>query len=104
MDGVIVAALVVVVIVVALYGSHEGATTVGAGFGSLFSGWRGDPWPHGVQEEDRDQRWGAGRGIGGARDDAGPTAPDGELIDLPPQGDGEAPTQPVTATRVRARH
>lgn len=27
-------------------------------FGSLVSGWRPDPWPRGVQEEDRDRPWG----------------------------------------------
>ena len=27
-------------------------------FGVLFTGWRGDPWPRGVQEEDRDRPWG----------------------------------------------
>jgi hypothetical protein len=26
-------------------------------FGSLYTGWRGDPWPRGVQEEDRDRPW-----------------------------------------------
>ena len=25
---------------------------------SIFGGWHPDPWPHGIQEEDRDRRWG----------------------------------------------
>ncbi|CAN5579411.1 hypothetical protein BH23CHL7_BH23CHL7_22990 [soil metagenome] len=27
-------------------------------FALLIGGWRPDPWPHGVQEEDRDRPWG----------------------------------------------
>jgi hypothetical protein len=30
------------------------------GFRELIGGWRPDAWPRGVQEEDRDRRWGAG--------------------------------------------
>jgi hypothetical protein len=37
-----------------------------AAFAALIGGWRPDPWPRGVQEEDRDRPWGrvppAGRG------------------------------------------
>ena len=33
--------------------------TVGA-FSRLVGGWRGDGWPRGVQEEDRDRPWGHG--------------------------------------------
>jgi hypothetical protein len=29
-------------------------------FASLFTGWRADGWPIGVQEEDRDRPWGRG--------------------------------------------
>jgi hypothetical protein len=29
-------------------------------FGELIGGWRPDPWPRGVQEEDRDRPWGSG--------------------------------------------
>jgi hypothetical protein len=28
-------------------------------FGLLVGGWRDEPWPRGVQEEDRDRPWGA---------------------------------------------
>ena len=31
-----------------------------AGFRELIGGWRGDGWPRGVQEEDRDRPWGRG--------------------------------------------
>ena len=31
-----------------------------AAWHGFFAGHRPDPWPHGVQEEDRDHRWGAG--------------------------------------------
>jgi hypothetical protein len=50
-------------------------------FGALFTGWRPDPWPRGVQEEDRHRRWGA------------PTA------GLPTEG----LPPPLTATPVRVR-
>ena len=29
-----------------------------AGVSQLVGGWRSDPWPHGVQEEDPDRPWG----------------------------------------------
>jgi len=35
--------------------SLDGAVSA---FAALIGGWRGDGWPRGVQEEDRDRRWG----------------------------------------------
>ena len=32
-------------------------------FRELLGGWRADPWPRGVQEEDRDRPWGARREV-----------------------------------------
>jgi hypothetical protein len=29
-----------------------------SGFSELVGGWRAEPWPRGVQEEDRDRPWG----------------------------------------------
>jgi hypothetical protein len=32
---------------------------IGEALGTLFTGLRAEPWPRGVQEEDRDRPWGA---------------------------------------------
>jgi hypothetical protein len=42
-------------------------------FARTLGGWRPDPWPHGVQEEDRDRPWGRGPAAANARPE--PTAP-----------------------------
>lgn len=41
-------------------------------FGSFFIGWRGDGWPRGVQEEDRDRPWGRARAADPTDDDDQP--------------------------------
>lgn len=52
--------------------------TVGA-FSRLVGGWRGDGWPRGVQEEDRDRPWGHGP----SRDPTTATDADDEPYPLP---------------------
>jgi hypothetical protein len=42
-------------------------------FARTLGGWRPDPWPHGVQEEDRDRPWGRGPAAANARSE--PSAP-----------------------------
>ena len=42
--------------------SSMGALSIDRAVSALaqfFGGWRGDPWPRGVQEEDRDRPWGS---------------------------------------------
>ena len=38
--------------------ANDGATATETVWGRYFVGHRPDPWPHGVQEEDRTTRWG----------------------------------------------
>jgi hypothetical protein len=52
-------------------------------FASLIGGWRPDPWPRGVQEEDRDRPWGRSTSPMGRGDDDQP-APIPTLIRLRP--------------------
>jgi hypothetical protein len=41
----------------------------GGAFAALIGGWRGDGWPRGVQEEDRDRPWGHGASTHAPGDD-----------------------------------
>jgi hypothetical protein len=54
-----------------------------AAFAALIGGWRPDPWPRGVQEEDRDRPWARGGPPTGLRDDDQPE-PSPTLIRLRP--------------------
>ncbi len=65
-------ALAAVVYVVYGAGSRAAASTEWA-FTGYFRGHRPDPWPRGVQEEDRDRPWGTGVVTEAAAETDGPT-------------------------------
>jgi hypothetical protein len=50
----------------------------------LIGGWRGDGWPRGVQEEDRDTPWGRIRRSLGAKGPVEPPAPRPKLVRVQP--------------------
>lgn len=52
-------------------------------FGSMVVGWRPDPWPRGVQEEDRDRPW--GRHVATPGPTLEPPMPQPHLVRLRPQ-------------------
>lgn len=56
---------------IASFGGHSMDRAVAA-FAALVGGWRPDPWPRGVQEEDRDRPWGRGASMMGRSDDDQP--------------------------------
>ncbi len=68
----LVAVLTIVAVIFLIGGDVAGRTE--AVFTAYFRGVRPDPWPHGVQEEDRSERWGAREGAGPQEHvrDAGP--------------------------------
>ena len=59
----VLALIALVVFVVALMDAFTRACEhVVSVFGSFVGGWRSEGWPRGVQEEDRDWRWGRAPG------------------------------------------
>jgi hypothetical protein len=65
--------------------SRDGARATQTAFEGYFRGFRSDPWPHGVQEQDLGQHWDAAgrtsRGGAGSRSGAGSRAKDGSPED-----------------------
>ena len=58
MDPLVI--LVIVGVVAALsFAAHDASRTTEQAFTGYFRGVKPDPWPHGVQEEDRTARWGS---------------------------------------------
>jgi hypothetical protein len=58
MDGLVIAILLAGVGLLAWIAWRANFDITDA-VGTLFTGWRAEAWPHGVQEEDRDRPWGA---------------------------------------------
>jgi hypothetical protein len=63
--------------------SRDGARATQTAFEGYFRGFRADPWPHGVQEQDLGQHWAgrSSRGGAGSRSGAGSRANDGSPED-----------------------
>ena len=80
----LVAILVIGYLILNLAASSKVSGAVETWWAALFRGVRPDPWPRGVQEEDRDRPWGSAPvAIGGRGALAGPDAPRREDPEVP---------------------
>ena len=71
MDQLWAVAAIAIVIAFVFFAGGKGAEMTQGAFEGYFRGFRPDPWPHGVQEEDMDHHWGSRAGRDGASDPAG---------------------------------
>jgi hypothetical protein len=97
------AAVVAGVIAVVYFSGAKGASATLDAFTGYFRGFQRDPWPVGVQEEDRDRPWGARLGrlpIRGADDASRPWV---EEILRWRRSDRVVPVQHVRGVRLRSR-
>ena len=62
---------------------HNGSQVTESAFFGYFRGVRPDPWPRGVQEEDRSERWGAHGPVAAVQRVLGPE-PEQEEVSGPP--------------------
>ena len=101
----LLAAGLVVGVVAALYLSgSSGASIASDAFTAYFRGFQGDPWPVGVQEEDRDRPWGS-RSMrrSSARREDEVARPSVEEILRWRRSDPVVPVQHVSGARLRSR-
>ena len=65
MESLIATIVGVGVVALVVVAGNDGARATETVWGRYFGGHRADPWPHGVQEEDRATRWGVPDALGG---------------------------------------